>query len=126
MIINNKYYNQTEIFKLWIEENKNRFNKKPVMFEESDSYLTFKYEDIDNILVKVDNNSSIEIRVQNSDNEDNLLIDFFVILKEDQNNKYYNAALEEKDRKYYDIPEPIYYDEYNLFLKWSNEYLSKN
>lgn len=122
MIIKNKYYNQTEIFKLWFEENKHKFKNTIIVVNETDSYLLLKYQDIaESFFIKVDNNSSIEI----TQGEDNKLIEsFLVLLSIDKDNNYYNEALQEQERKYYQIPEPVYYDEYNLFLKWSNENLS--
>ncbi|MFN8578887.1 MAG: hypothetical protein U0354_18820 [Candidatus Sericytochromatia bacterium] len=129
MIINNKYYNQIEIFNLWLEENKDKFINKPIIFEESDSYLTLKYENIiDDILIRIDNNSAISVIYENSfENESkNLISDFFVVLKENENNKYFNEGLSEENRVYYHIPELVYYDEYNLFLKWSNDFILKD
>jgi hypothetical protein len=129
MIIKNKYYSQIEIFKLWLEENRDNFICKPIIFEDTESYLSFRYENIiDNIVVRVDNNSSISIRVENLLDIDclGLLSDFLVVLMTDKNGKYYNESLLEKDRIHYDIPEPIYYDEYNLFMKWSNKTISED
>lgn len=129
MIIKNKYCSQIEIFKLWLEENRDNFICKPLISEDSDSYLALQYENIiDNIVVRVDNNSSINIRVENLIGLEyvDLLADFLVVLMTNESGKYYNESLPEQNRVYYDIPEPIYYDEYNLFLKWSNKTITKD
>ena len=132
----NKSINQIKLFRAWLADNIDKFIFKPVIFYRKpkykklkDEYLFLRYEGIiNNIVIRIDDCCMIDIQVENLVGLElvDLLTDFLVALRTDDNGKYYNESLLEDYRRYYDSEEQVFYDEFNLFLRWSNDMISED
>lgn len=128
-MIRNKAISQIQLFKTWLEENIDKFICKPKIFNrKSKDHLSLRYEGIiNNIVIQVDDHSSIDVRVEALVGLEcvDLLADFLVDLKTTDEGKYYNFSILEQYRQYYNDLQAVFYDEFNNFLEWSNALISE-
>lgn len=117
-----------EEFKIWFEQNRDKFISKPYIYKNRiknkiNKHLELRFENIiqeiyihvnkQEICVWVDLEKIIEL------GRNDILADFMVDIKQNDERKYYNGFLLEP-HAYYDTLKEVYYEEFNYFLIWIN------
>lgn len=128
-----------KLFKTWLHQNQSKFECKPYFFyrkKGQKKYFYLRYKNIiNNIVISVSDNGQIDIDAHNLKNilQGNFnqkfhgfttfTAGFYVVLKKGKDGKYYNQL--HITPISYESPEEVYYEQFNLFLEWSNRAIKK-